>query len=536
MIDIAVLAQENLDGVDFTAEEQRDLDAYMTEGALLWEPMRGPQTLAWESEADIVFYGGAAGGGKTELIIGAALMEHEKSIIFRREAVQLLGIEERITKILGTRDGYSSQDGIWRIPKNRIAKRPTLELGSVQKVEDWRKYQGRPHDLKAFDEITHFTESQFRTLIGWMRSDDTEIKQQVIAVGNPPTDADGEWVKRFWAPWLDPEHHHPAESGELRWFISNERGEDEEMDGPAPVMRKDERTQKFRFFKPRSRTFIRSFVTDNAYYMATGYQDVLNALPEPLRSQMLRGDFTAGASDPVWQVIPTAWIKWSMSRWTDRRHEGTAGMMDILGFDVARGGLDKTSAAPRYGQWFDRIQTIPGSGTPDGPSAAAFLVKHLRHKAPTALDVVGIGSSVLDTCQALGLTIIKIFGSEGSTGSDKASGMLRFRNLRAEMYWRLREALDPTGPEPLILPPDQELLTDLAAVRYKVVTMGKQAGILMRSKDEIREILGRSPDKGDSVAMTMVDKAGILKGTDARGDAAAHKAQMQQPIGDWRAF
>ena len=85
------------------------------------------------------------------------------------------------------------------------------------------------------------------------------------------------------------------------------------------------------------------------------------------------------------------------------------------------------------------------------------------------------------------------------------AGNLRFRNRRAEMYWRLREALDPTAKEPIALPPDPELLADLAAVRYKVVTMGKVAAIQMRDKDEIREALGRSPDKGDSVAMTFVE-------------------------------
>ena len=73
------------------------------------------------------------------------------------------------------------------------------------------------------------------------------------------------------------------------------------------------------------------------------------------------------------------------------------------------------------------------------------------------------------------------------------------------MYWRLREALDPLNPDPIALPPGQELFADLAAVRYKVVTMGQFAGLLMRSKDEIRELLGRSPDKGDAVAMTFID-------------------------------
>ena len=70
------------------------------------------------------------------------------------------------------------------------------------------------------------------------------------------------------------------------------------------------------------------------------------------------------------------------------------------------------------------------------------------------------------------------------------------------MYWLLREALDPTNPDPIALPPDQELLGDLTAPRYKVVTMGKGAAIQISSKDDIRLVLGRSPDKGDSVAMT----------------------------------
>jgi len=73
------------------------------------------------------------------------------------------------------------------------------------------------------------------------------------------------------------------------------------------------------------------------------------------------------------------------------------------------------------------------------------------------------------------------------------------------MYWALREALDPTNEDPIFLPPDPELLADLCAVRYKVVTLGKSAAIQMRDKDEIREVLGRSPDKGDSVAMTFVE-------------------------------
>ncbi len=469
---------------------KRELDkVLLAGGAPIWVPQDGPQLSAYNSKADIVFYGGSAGGGKTDLLLGLSLTDQEHSIIFRREAVQLVGIEERMTKILGTRKGYNSQDGVWRLPGNRI-----LELGSVKEPGDWIKYQGRPHDAKLFDEICHFTELQFRTLIGWLRTDNPNVRQRVVCAGNPPTEPEGEWVKRFWAPWLDPNHPNRAKPGELRWYVTDEKGEDREVDGPEMVMVGGE------LVKPKSRTFIPSSVDDNLFLSSTGYKATLQSLPEPLRSQMLRGDFNAGSSDPAWQLIPTEWLKAAQARWKERDAKG---VMTAIGFDPARGGMDKSSAAPRYGNWFDRLVTAPGVVTKDGPTAAAFITPLVRNGACICVDGVGIGSSALDFLVGLNLLVLSVIGSAGSELMDKA-GQLRFRNKRAEMYWRLREALDPTAADSIALPPDPELIADLAAVRYKVVTMGSKAAIQVRSKDEIREALGRSPDKGDSVAMTFV--------------------------------
>lgn len=470
-----------------TSEERAELDELLTKGVPLWVPQVGPQMQALQSEADILFYGGTAGGGKTDLLLGAALTEQEHSIIFRREAVQLVGLEERMTKILGTRAGYNGQSGLWRLPGDRV-----MELGSVKDPDDWMKYQGRPHDLKGFDEICHFLELQFRTLIGWMRTDNPSVRQRVICAGNPPTSAEGEWVIRYWAPWLDPMHPNPAKPGELRWFVTDEQGKDLEVPGPDPVMVGKE------LMKPKSRTFISADVDDNLFLQVTGYKATLQALPEPLRSQMLHGDFMAGRSDPVWQVIPTEWVKAAQARWKARDVKGA---MTALGFDPSRGGLDKSAVARRHGNWFDEIVSAPGVVTKDGPTAAGFVAPLVRDSAPIAVDSIGIGSSALDFLVALGLNVHAVVGSEASGLMDKA-GQLHFRNKRAEMYWRLREALDPTGPDTIALPPDMELLGDLTAPRYKVVTMGRGAAIQIHSKDEIREALGRSPDKGDAVAMT----------------------------------
>jgi len=484
------LAAELLDLLPLlSAEERAEVSKLLTTRAPIWVPQLGPQMAARDSMADILFYGGQAGGGKSELLLGLSLTTQEHSILFRREAVQLVGLVERMAKILGGRTGYNSQTGVWRLPQNKV-----LEFGSVAQPDDWMKYQGRPHDAKLFDEIPHFLESQFRALIGWMRTDSPKVRQRVVAAGNPPTDSDGEWIVQYWAPWLDPNHHNPAKWGELRFFVTDEDGEDLEVPTSAPMKIKG------RMVSPRSRTFIPSGVTDNIYLLKTGYADTLMGLPEPLRSMMAEGRFDVARADHVWQIIPTEWIDAAMARWAAR---ATAkGSMTRIGFDVARGGRDRTTIARRHDRWIDELVTMPGVTTNDGPKAAALVAPLLRDKAPVSVDGIGIGSSAVDFMRGLGMRVSSVIMSEGSTGRTK-TGDLFFKNKRAELYWRLREALDPTQDEPLALPPDKELREELMAHRYKVVQMGSaRAGILVRDKDEVREVLGRSPDKADAVAMT----------------------------------
>jgi hypothetical protein len=83
-----------------------------------------------------------------------------------------------------------------------------------------------------------------------------------------------------------------------------------------------------------------------------------------------------------------------------------------------------------------------------------------------------------------------------SEATDK-SGKLKFINLRAEIYWKLREALDPSTGENLALPPDPLLLQDLTAPQWSLTV----SGIKVESKDDIKKRIGRSTDSGDAVAL-----------------------------------
>src|SRR5258705_368020 len=84
-------------------------------GAPLWVPNIGPQTEAYDCVADELFYGGQAGGGKSDLGLGLALTEHRRSLILRRVNKDAVKLVERMAAIVGHRDGYNGQLQRWRL-------------------------------------------------------------------------------------------------------------------------------------------------------------------------------------------------------------------------------------------------------------------------------------------------------------------------------------------------------------------------------------------------------------------------------------
>lgn len=459
-----------------------------------------PQQQAYVSLADILLYGGSAGGGKTALIAGLAMIAHKRSTIFRREINQLSPIIDEILGIHGSRKGYNSQKNILNLGGNR-----SVRFGGMQYETDKQAFQGDARDLMAFDEVTQFLESQVRYVLTWNRpiSQFEGQRSRVVMASNPPTTNDGDWVISYFAPWLDPKHPNPALPGELRWFISDSDGKDREVDGPAHVFLEGLGV----FVEPRSRTFIPSSVDDNVYLENSGYKAGLQALPEPLRSQMLRGDFLAGREDDPWQVIPTAWVEAAQERWTDRRPPKQP--MSAIGYDPARGGKDNAVLAPRYGWWFDRLIVKKGIEVPDGGTGGAFVMAHVRDGAAVMIDIIGgAGTSIYDQLLTNGVNIEPVDGRKESHGRD-LSGSLGFFNKRSEMYWRLREALDPENGEDIALPPDRELLADLTAPRWKVTARGIQIeGKSTENKDgfgDLKARLGRSTDKGDAIVYGLLE-------------------------------
>lgn len=491
-------------------EDLKELDKLILEETkgLKFIPNPGPQTLAYYTEADELYYGGAGGGGKTTLLCGLPVNEHYDIQLFRRESTQLRGLVKELAKIIGTRDGFNAQLGIWRLPSGQ-----TIELAGVKDEDDKEKWQGREADFKGFDEICHFTRSQYRFIIGWNRTTRQGQRCRVVATGNPPMTAEGLWVIQEWAPWLDERHPDPAEPGELRWPVR--ASDSDEEDGPEIFFRSKEeamahlrtlrsapRDHKGELLPPRSRTFIAAALEDNPDLMRSGYAAVIEAMPKEVR-EALRGSFSASLSDQPWQLIPTAWIMAAEKRWNPDGWKAYA--MTAVGFDPAGGGRDSAELAFRHGGWYGKLVSAQGKETADGSLAAATIIQHRRDNAPVVVDAGGgaghgFGGTTIMRLKDNGIDVQPFNGVSTSTARTK-DGQLKFANKRAEAWWKFREALDPDqeGGSVICLPPDPELRADLAAPTYEVTAKG----ILVEDKAQLRKRLGRSPGKADAVVMCL---------------------------------
>lgn len=489
---------------------EKDLTEYVhqqTEAleAPLWEPnpdpiphegmvpLPNPQRLAYQSKADILGYGGAAGGGKSSLLLGLALTRHSHSAIFRRIFPNLRGLIEESKALIGDEGSYNESLHRWSMADGRV-----IEFEACQYEGDKEKQRGRARDFYGFDEATEFSRTQVEFIIAWNRSTNPKQRCRVVLTFNPPVEGSTSWVVEYFKPWfayLYPStftHPNPAKPGELRWYAAlapSSPGlevERVEVESGEPFLHRGQ------LIRPLSRSFIPARLQDNPYLSGTNYEAMLQATPEPLRSQLLWGDFTAQASSNPFQIISTLSLIEAQRRWSEAPTEAVP---DCVGVDVARGGRDRTVFVPRWGHVIGEPIVYPGSVTADGPSVVSLFLQHFPDARAINVDVIGVGSAVYDGLRAVyGEAVQPVNVSAASRHTDR-SGRLKMRNLRAELLWRMRDDLEAGLYN---LPPSPEILADLTAPTYRILPGGS---VLAEEKSQIKTRLGRSPDMGDAILL-----------------------------------
>ena len=253
-------------------------------------PQPGPQTEFLSSSADIVIYGGAAGGGKTFGLLLEPLRHITNNagysaVIFRRNAVQVKnpgGLWDNSTELYPLAGGKPTAHVMeWKWKGGGKLKMAHLE--NENSVLDW---QGSAITLIAYDELTHFAASQFWYMLSRNRSM-CGVRPCIRATTNPQADS---WVADLISWWIDQETGLPIpeRAGVIRWFIRIHDiiiwGDSEKElieDNPGVDVR------------PKSLTFIPSTLDDNQALMMAdpGYKASLMALTRVERERLLGGNW-----------------------------------------------------------------------------------------------------------------------------------------------------------------------------------------------------------------------------------------------------
>ena len=258
-------------------------------------PQPGPQTKFLSTSADIAIYGGAAGGGKSwalliEPIRHATTNKNFFTVIFRRTLADAkkpgstwdqMG---NIYPLAGAKPNISSLT--YQFPKG--GKVTIGHLEQETSVLDW---QGAEVPLFLFDELTHFTRSQFFYMMSRNRST-CGVKPYFRATCNPDPDS---FVADLIAWWIDQDTGYPIpeRSGVIRWFC---RINDALEWGDS---RQDLVDKNGIECEPKSFTFIASTIYDNPALLKKdpGYLANLKALDAVTQARLLGGN---------WKIRPAA--------------------------------------------------------------------------------------------------------------------------------------------------------------------------------------------------------------------------------------
>lgn len=232
-----------------------------------------------------------------------------------------------------------------------------------------------------------------------------------------------------------------------------------------------------------------------------------------LYANRVLGEFHADDEDAV---IPLAWLEAAVERWHAWDDAGRPPVdgKRVLGVDVARGGADSTVLAHRVGVCVERLESHVREDT---MRTTARVIPELSDGAAAVVDSIGVGGGVVDRLRELRLPVLAFTGSAKTNARDR-TGEFGFSATRSAAWWRVRELLDPAFSPEVMLPPDDELLADLTAPTWTTTT-GVPPKIQIEKKEDLVARLGRSPDRGDAVAMSFW------------ADALRHESTVSSPRG-----
>jgi phage terminase large subunit-like protein len=260
-------------------------------------PQPGPQYRFAACPADVAIYGGAAGGGKTFSLLlehlRHATVQGYRGLFLRRESVDLMkgggAWDEAMGMYVPAGAASNSQ-----LRKMVFPCGASVDFSHLQHEHDKLAYQSSQFALITFDELTHFSASQFWYMLSRNRSQ-CGVRPYIRAGCNPESTS---WVRDLIEWWIGPDGYPiPERDGVLRWMLRRDDDIvwfDSEEDALAHCVEGEE---------PLSLTFIAARLSDNVELERKdpGYRAKLMMLPKVEREQLLGGNWDASYLTGIYQ-------------------------------------------------------------------------------------------------------------------------------------------------------------------------------------------------------------------------------------------
>ena len=336
-------------------------------------PCSIPQELFLNSTADICFYGGQAGGGKTF----SALLHHLKyshdplyrGLILRRTTPMLKksGAIWDEAKTL-----YKEFDPSCKIRINDLkfifSSGAEVALSHFERADNKDDFQGAQISSVFFDELCQFEEEQFLYILSRLRTK-ANMKPNARAAMNPDPDS----FVRKWVDWyLYPQGHElfgrpdPAKQGLIRWFIRVN-------DSLIWADSKEELLEKYPKSTALSFQYISASVYDNPH-IDPSYIAFLEGLGNIEKERLLYGNWEARAES-------SGFFK---RQWTPELSEYPA-QEDIV--KIVRA--------------WDLAGELASSAVPDPDFSVGVKMAKLRNGTFVILDVIRFRARYGDLCNKI---------------------------------------------------------------------------------------------------------------------------------------
>lgn len=227
--------------------------------------------------------------------------------------------------------------------------------------------------------------------------------------------------------------------------------------------------------------------------------------PEDICRKKILGKFPKVDEDVL---IPPQWVELAQERWKLAVSSMIDRTTQVIGVDVAGMGRDCTVFCDRFDNYVKSFDKHNSGGKADHMKVTGQLKSRLdaNKHAVASIDTIGEGAGVYSRLVEQGLegrTISCKFSesAKNESGDDRTdiTGQYKFANMRAYLFWAVRDWLDPKNNTGAMLPLGNSFAEEASEIKWSFRSDGK---IAIEPKDDIKKRLGRSIDEFDALANT----------------------------------